>query len=111
MIYPRSTWEAIINEKIAALNPMIADNRIFIRTFVSPAVESSEDKLGRLNIPKNLLEYAEIKKEAVFLGAIHRIELFSAENFIEYDKNPEKYIEKQRGAYERIVEKMNEIGF
>lgn len=110
MIYPQAKWTEIIMSKIAGLNPMIADNRIFIRTFVSPAIECEEDKLGRLYIPNNLLTYAEIEKEAVFLGAIHRIELFSMDNFTDYDKDPEGYIERQRGSYERITEKMSEIG-
>lgn len=110
LIYPEAKWNEIISAKIATLNPMIAENRIFIRTFVSPAVEAEEDKVGRLYIPQNLLAYAEIEKEAVFLGAIYRIELFSLANYREYEKNPEAYIETKRGAYERITETMKDIG-
>lgn len=110
MIYPAQTWLTIVETKIATLNAMIADNRIFIRTFISPAVDCEEDKTGRLLIPANLLRYAEIAKDAVFLGAIHRIELFSIENFEAFENDPEAYIEAKHSAFERIAEKMTDIG-
>lgn len=111
LIYPAPVWQRIIKNSIAGLNQMVSDNRIFIRTFVSPAVESKEDKLGRINVPQNLQDFAEIEKEAVFLGSIHRIELFSIKNYLDFEKDPEKYIEEKRSAYERITEKMTQAGF
>ena len=60
------------------------------------------DKQGRTLIPQNLLEYAHIKKEIVSLGVSNRIEIWSKENWIEYNDS--------NINFDEIAEKMSELG-
>jgi len=43
-----------------------------------------DDKLGRINIPRELLDYIGATKEVVFSGSVFKIEIWSKE---EYEKN------------------------
>jgi MraZ protein len=44
------------------------------------------DKAGRIMINSKLKEFAEIKKQVVFVGAIDRVLIWGAEKLEEYDK-------------------------
>ena len=50
------------------------------------------DTQSRITIPKNLLEFAEIEKDVVIIGALERIELWNPKTFNEYlNSQPESY--------------------
>ncbi len=50
------------------------------------------DSQSRITIPKTLLEFAEIEKEVVIIGALERIELWNPQTFNEYlNSQPENY--------------------
>lgn len=60
------------------------DARAFARFFFSGAVECEIDKQGRINLPKNLLNYAKIEKECMILGVSSRIEIWGKSVWDDY---------------------------
>lgn len=91
--YPLDEWKRI-EEKLKTLPITKRDARKFMRLFFSGAVEVEIDKQGRINIPKNLMEYAGLSKECTVIGVSSRIEIWdrnSWNNF--YDDTEEHYEE------------------
>lgn len=76
VLYPRNEWNKITAE-INKLNTYIKKNREFIRYFYRGATELSADNSARLLIPKQLLNYANIKKEIVLFAHTNKIEIWA----------------------------------
>ena len=63
------------------------------RHFFSSAIIVEIDDQGRIIVPKNLLEYAELKgKDVILIGVGAYFEIWNTEKWIEYSKNIEKNI-------------------
>ncbi len=77
-IYSMGEWEKQM-DKIEALPESDPKVRAFIRHFCANAVDCEFDKQGRIVIPAELKEYAEIDKELVTMGAMRKIEVWSKE--------------------------------
>lgn len=81
-IYPLSEWEKIAAE-LSKLNQYVKDNRELVRYILRGATPVPVDNAGRMLIPKSLLDYSNIQKDAVLVGNINKIELWSKND---YDK-------------------------
>lgn len=81
-IYPVSEWEKIAAE-LNKLNQYVKDNRELVRYILRGATLVPVDATGRMLIPKSLLDYSTIQRDAVLLGNINKIEMWSKS---EYDK-------------------------
>jgi MraZ protein len=81
-IYPVNEWEKIAAE-LSKLNQYVKDNRELLRYILRGATEVPIDASGRMLIPKTLLDYSIIQKDAVLIGNITKIEMWSK---AEYDK-------------------------
>ena len=82
-IYPKIEWNNVIN-KYKEL-PDTKDKRQFMRIFLSGASVCEYDKMGRINVPKPLIEYAKLEKDCIIIGVDERLELWSKDiwdNFI-----------------------------
>ncbi|MCU7558047.1 division/cell wall cluster transcriptional repressor MraZ [Macrococcus capreoli] len=91
--YPLDEWKRI-EEKLKSLPITKRDARKFMRLFFSGAVEVEIDKQGRINIPKNLMEYAGLMKECTVIGVSTRIEIWDRNNWNNfYDETEEHYEE------------------
>lgn len=62
----------------------------FSRLFYAQAEQCEIDGLGRLRIPKHLIEYAELKKEIVLLGVGSNWEVWDAESWQTYLQSNEE---------------------
>ncbi|MBU5590801.1 division/cell wall cluster transcriptional repressor MraZ [Clostridium sp. MSJ-4] len=100
-IYTIDEWSAL-EEKLRKLPLTSKDARAFVRFFFSGANELELDKQGRALIPQNLIEYANIKKEIISIGVMSRIEIWSKENWEEYNNS--------NIDFDEIAEKMSELG-
>ena len=101
-IFAQSEW-ASFTEKILKL-PISDDGaRRFSRFFSSGVYEPDQDAQGRVLIPPYLKQYAELDKDAVLIGVINRIEIWSRENWqaYKYDSN---FIDNE------LAHKMAELG-
>ena len=79
-IYPLSEWERFMS-KLSQLPTSDSSVRGFIRHFYANAVETEIDKQGRVIIPSELREYANIEKELVTIGILDKIEIWSKEEW------------------------------
>ena len=101
-LYPNSEWEKIEN-KLKELPMTNKAVRSFVRTFFSGDCDCAIDKQGRVLIPQNLRDYANIKDSSVIVGLSNRDEIWSQENW-------EKYNSEEGLTYEELAEKMSELG-
>jgi MraZ protein len=97
-IYPLDEWNKFI-EKTLQLNTNLADVRKFIRTISSNAVECSFDKQGRVSLPLELMEIANIKGECVIIGNLDTIEIWSKQRWEDYSSDPS-------ATFEELAEKL-----
>lgn len=74
--YPYQEWK-VFEEKIASLPEFKRETRVLLRYFYSNAIDCPIDKVGRIMLPQNMREYAKIEKDAVFVGALNRFEIWS----------------------------------
>lgn len=75
--------------------------RQFNRLYFSGAVEVACDRQGRILIPKNLKEFAEIKRDLIIVGVSNRIEIWSKERWQEFSRTSQE-------AFEQVAEKLLE---
>ena len=79
-LYPREEWDLLM-QKVNKKNKFKKKNNDFIRRFSAGVKEVEIDATGRLLIPKNLVEFANIKKEVVLSSAINIIELWDKDSY------------------------------
>jgi len=101
-IYSMQEWENFM-KKLSALPTSDINSRQFMRHFYANANECEIDKQGRIVIPQNLREYAEIEKDLVTVGVLDKIEIWSK---TEWDK-AENGTELEPGE---IAQRMTEYG-
>ena len=90
-IYPLDQW-LVFEKKLEELNPFDPQKAKFIRMILQHAAEDTLDSQSRILIPQSLLEYAQIEKEVVILGALKKIEVWTPKEFEEYLRaTPETY--------------------
>lgn len=101
-VYPMTEWQQL-EQKLRSLPFTNADARAFVRFFFSGATECELDKQGRILLPANLRDYANLEKDVVVLGVINRVEIWSRELW-------EKYSAKTEANPEEIAEKIVDFG-
>jgi MraZ protein len=79
-LYPLQSWEPLF-ARISSLDDFDPDVRKFRRFFLNGAIEVELDSAGRLLMPPNLKEYAELSKDIVLASAVDKIEIWSTENY------------------------------
>lgn len=82
-IYSNETIEAI-NRKMLSEPPKNQKELLALRKFASSMFTLKEDTQGRFGLPQQMIEYAEIKKEVVFIGVVDHVELWAKERWDEY---------------------------
>src|ERR1700733_11691365 len=98
-LYPRKEWEKI-SEQINGLNMFVKQNREFVRKFNNGATEIEIDGSGRVLLPKPLMVYAGIDKEAILFAHSNRIEIWSK---AEYDRFMNEGAEDFAGLAEQVM--------
>jgi MraZ protein len=76
-IYPQDNWKLDVLTRIDQLDDFDADESAFKRLLLELAAEDKLDSQSRLLIPKNLLEFAGIEKDALILGQNKKIEVWN----------------------------------
>ncbi|SMP46604.1 division/cell wall cluster transcriptional repressor MraZ [Anoxynatronum buryatiense] len=101
-VYPMEEWR-ILEDKLKQLPLTNQNARAFVRFFFSGATECELDPQGRIRIPANLREHAELEKEIVIIGAGTRVEIWSQHVW-------SNYIDDENLSYDEIAGKMQELG-
>lgn len=74
-------------EKFSEVSLFDESSLLNSRMFFSSAFEVSIDGQGRVLLPRNLMEFADIKKDIIFLGVNDHVEIWSKERYEQYSKN------------------------
>lgn len=75
-VFDEQEWK-VFEEKLGSLPLSNNEARIFVRFFLSGVIEAEIDKQGRITLPANLREHAELEKDVVLVGAARRAEIWS----------------------------------
>lgn len=82
-MFPPLEWQKI-EKKLRALPINKSSSRSVLRIFFSGASIVDCDRQGRVLIPKKLLEFSEVKSDAVIVGVSTRLEIWAAEKWNSY---------------------------
>ncbi len=94
-IYPLDQW-LVFEKKLEQLNPFDPRQAKFTRMILQHAAEDTLDSQSRILIPQKLIEYAQLEKEVIILGALKKIEIWNPKEF-------EKYMSETPDTYEQIA--------
>ena len=102
-VYDKEEWEKA-EEKINNLRLTRKDARAFSRLFFAGASQQSLDKQGRVVIPQNLREYADLSRDVVIIGVSNRVEIWDREKW-------EAYNSSEEFTYDALADHMDDIDF
>ena len=102
-IYTMDVWNAL-SEKINKLNDFKPNVREFKRLFLNGANIVEVDSADRLLLPKLLMEYAGIKKDAIMSAQGNKVELWDKDTYY-------NYLNQHAGGFSKLAEEVaGEIG-
>ncbi|MBE5894083.1 MAG: division/cell wall cluster transcriptional repressor MraZ [Lachnospiraceae bacterium] len=79
-MFDNAAWESVEKE-IQAMPFTLKEARILARFMIAGASDGELDKQGRILVPPNLREYAQLDKEVVLSGVGSRVEIWSKERY------------------------------
>ena len=79
-LYTMNEWNLMM-DKISKLNRFVKKNNDFIRRFTAGVKVVEMDATGRILIPKELCDFANIKKDVVMASSINIIEIWDKNNY------------------------------
>ena len=92
-MYTFEEWERQSSEVKSRLNFFNRDHAMFWREYMRDrAIVEPDGKVGRISVPKKLLEVIGVNKEVVFSGNDYKIEIWAREKFEEARISNEQYI-------------------
>lgn len=74
-LFPMKEWEQTMS-KVNKLNRFVKKNNDFIRRFTAGVKLVEVDSSGRINIPNDLIGFAELKSEIVLSASVGTIEIW-----------------------------------
>ncbi|MFA5146102.1 MAG: division/cell wall cluster transcriptional repressor MraZ [Candidatus Omnitrophota bacterium] len=97
-LFTETEWKTQ-ESKFKSVSFTKSEARKFNRLYFSGASQIEYDRQGRMLLPKYLKDYAEIKRDVVFIGVSNRIEIWAREAWQEYYRN-------SKGSFEEIAERL-----
>lgn len=99
-LYTKEVWKEL-EGKLQSLSFTNQKPRFFNRLFFSGASEIEIGPQGRIVLPQNLKQFAEIKKEIVILGVGNRIEIWDKKRWDDfYCKNKSNFEEMAEDLFQ-----------
>jgi MraZ protein len=98
VVYPKAVWLEIQEQLLALRND--ASTRAFLRQFCASANVCNLDRQGRILIPPQLRQYADIDSEALLIGVVRKLELWSPLRWEAYDAHESSRFE----SHTRLME-------
>ena len=92
-MYAYDEWERESESVKARLNLFNREHDSFWQQYMRDrAIVEPDEKVGRIQIPKNLLEMIDVRKEVVFAGNDHKIEVWAKEHYFDNKLSETEYI-------------------
>lgn len=82
LLYPLPDWEEI-QQKIESLSSFNRSTRRIQRLLIGHACDLNMDASGRILLPQELREYANINKKVVLVGQGKKFEIWDADNWLQ----------------------------
>ena len=101
-LFPLDEWKRM-EEKLKSLPLTHKDARAFVRYFFSGACDGELDKQGRIRIPQNLMDYAELSTKSVVIGVGTRMEIWSESLWDDYNDD-------ESLSYDQIAQQLADLG-
>nr|AIF20821.1 cell division protein (mraZ) [uncultured marine group II/III euryarchaeote KM3_94_C01] len=101
-VYPLTAWQ-IIEDDLKDLSAISKVNRSFIRNTVRYASTVTFDKQGRIILSSNLMNYAKLKKDALIIGMVNKIEIWDPTLLAKVDK---KNLEMDSSKYDELADRI-----
>src|SRR3712207_5913316 len=83
-ISPASTHEELIRTALAGMNPLSREARELKRHLYGNTIHTELDGAGRIMVPTQFLEHANIAKDVVVIGAGDLLEVWDRSTWHEY---------------------------
>jgi MraZ protein len=100
-LWPKASWDPVFT-KVSMLNDFDPKVRKFRHLFLNGASPVEIDTAGRLLIPKALLDYAGVEKDAILVTAVDKLEIWDKVKYKEFIES----ILSQPEAYSDISEEV-----
>ena len=97
IMYPMVEFKKVFS-KISGLNEFNEEYRKLQRNFLSGVVTVELDSNGRFLIPKSMLTYAQIEKDAMLVGTGNKVEIWNPTIY-------EKHLIQDPGELSKLAEK------
>ena len=97
-LYPLAQWEELI-KKVYSLNRFKKKNNDFIRRFTAGVKFIELDGIGRLLIPKDLIEFSNINRDVTLSTSVNIIEIWDKSSY-------EKAIADSRDDFAQLAEEV-----
>jgi len=95
-LYPPEGFQSLA-ERLSLASPTARQVRDYSRLFYAQASRVELDKQGRVRIPSELIQLADLKKDAVLLGVQDHMELWERNRW-------EEYFATRQSCYDEIAE-------
>lgn len=95
-LYPMAEWNLMM-QKVNELNRFVKKNNDFIRRFQAGVKVVEIDTLGRLLVPKDLTNFAQITKDVVLSSTVNIVEIWDKDLY-------EKAIDDSVGDFADLAE-------
>ena len=97
--YRREDWHRRIESRISALDSLSEETRKLERFVFSGAAEAELDKQGRVMVPRELMQHANLGREVVVTGVGERLEIWDRDAW-------RKELAEIEGSAEDVAERL-----
>lgn len=104
-LYPMAEWNLMM-QKVNKLNRFVKKNDDFIRRFQAGVKVVDIDNLGRILVPKDLTNFAQIAKDVVLSSAVNIIEIWDKDF---YEKAIDDSVVDFADLAEDVMGNINEV--
>jgi len=98
-VYPNDEWKRL-TKMLNSLDSFNVKVRDFIRLFIGPAYKTTMDSQGRVLLPENILNMAQIDKELLLIGSLNKWELWNPAIY-------EKYMQTNNPSMEKLAQEIS----
>lgn len=96
-LHPMESWQTMMAQLSKKLNPIFnKKHNAFLTEFSKGTIELTLDSMNRLLVPKNLMDFAGLSKDVVFLGVEGIVEVWDKSRY-EASKMPQDDFEQLAG--------------